>query len=375
MSCANKFWLENLGSLFSSIQIVPLNSMSLEEQLNAMTRLILFIFVIQLLFDFKYAIPFLIISSVFIIILYYIQKRTMQRCQENYKEEQVYSMDERPSVVRENYRAPMAATPLDVTKLTEQSSVKHPYARNTKGILLDTGVPQYFCNDEVPFNFNGPDFMSKNQKLGNGHNPKTEIAPVVIAPSHALDYWKANNLITHSAINEVTQQDAYLSGYAVSTCCGNLEGKTVVPSVGCPMNTAIGGVSDMLDNYSVSRRENFQTPYGGIIAPAPADVPARAIPTLPVTNGLRYGGACPTPVNENFETLSGGMVAPAPADVPVRVIPTLPVTNGIRYGESCSTPVRENFETRTGRSNHMGQRSAAREGYNILTTQHPPKWA
>jgi hypothetical protein len=157
-------------------------------------------------------------------------------------------------------------------------------------VLLDTGVPQYFCNDEEKFDFNDPKYMSKNQMLGNGHNPKTLIPPVVIAPSHALDYWKANNLISHSAVNKVTQQDVYLSGYAVSTCCGNLEGKTVVPvKNGCPMNTVVGGVSDMLDNYS-DRREHF-------VAPSPSDVPPRAIPTLPVTNNMRQGGVC----RENFQ--------------------------------------------------------------------------
>lgn len=224
--------------------------MSLEEQLNAMARLILFIFIIQLLFDFKYAIPFLVISLVFIIILYYIQKRTMQRCQENYNETK--------SALRENYKAPMVASHRGVAKVPQTSTGPQYRTRPVKSRT------QYFCGDEVPFNFNDPNYVSKNQILANGgkmtstQNPKTKIAPVVIAPSHALDYWKSNNLITHSAINDSTQQDDYLSGYAVSTCCGNLEGKTV----GYSTNTK--KVSNTPENYSASGMDRVEDFSGSV---------------------------------------------------------------------------------------------------------------
>ena len=41
--CEDKFWLENYADLFCEIDPIPLASMSLNRQLNAMTRLFFFI--------------------------------------------------------------------------------------------------------------------------------------------------------------------------------------------------------------------------------------------------------------------------------------------------------------------------------------------
>lgn len=41
ISCIkNKFWLENPVQLFCSYELIPLNSMTLQEQMNALTRLV-----------------------------------------------------------------------------------------------------------------------------------------------------------------------------------------------------------------------------------------------------------------------------------------------------------------------------------------------
>ena len=277
MSLRDKFWTENLGALFTSAQVVPLTSMGLAEQLNALTRLMIIIFAIMYLFNFSYAVPFLVISLAFIIILYYIQKRTMQKCQENYCR--------KPGPLQ-------GTTPLDTSWFTEPP---HPSERrgggrkNTQSHVIRNYPAQTWCNDEVPFQFNNPDWVSPNQKLGQGQNPITRIPPVVIPPSHALDYWKANNLITHSRINTSTQKDAYLSGYAVSTCCGNLEGKTVVPVPGPKYRAYVGGDSTefVLDPHIEENRENFRSPK-------PAEVILPMIPSIPVTNTLNQQGMCPT---------------------------------------------------------------------------------
>jgi hypothetical protein len=75
----NKFWLENIASLFYDFSVVPLEGMKIAEQMNAITRLIFIVFVILFLLNYQHAILFLLISIVFIIILYYIQRRQMEQ--------------------------------------------------------------------------------------------------------------------------------------------------------------------------------------------------------------------------------------------------------------------------------------------------------
>lgn len=67
--------------------------------------------------------------------------------------------------------------------------------------------------------FNNPKWMSQNQKLAGTANPKTLIAPIITPPCTDLSYWKNNNLVVHSAVNEESNNDIYKSGYQVSTCC------------------------------------------------------------------------------------------------------------------------------------------------------------
>ena len=106
---------------------------------------------------------------------------------------------------------------------------------SAKGITMNTDIPLPFCRDQKSLGTNLPGFMSSNQKLAAGSNPKTKIAPVIVARSHDLDHWRANDAITHSSTNNTNQQDAYLSGYAISNCCGDLENKLVIQNNGCSM--------------------------------------------------------------------------------------------------------------------------------------------
>ena len=62
-------------------------------------------------------------------------------------------------------------------------------------------------------------YVSRNQKLVGSANPKTLISPVVAPPAAEFNFWKVNNLITPSIINEQSQIDEYQSGYRVMTQC------------------------------------------------------------------------------------------------------------------------------------------------------------
>lgn len=94
----------------------------------------------------------------------------------------------------------------------------------------DTNTTPIWCNDEVQLDashgldpkkgaYNNPDYMSINQRLVGGPNPKTLIAPVVPPPIADLEYWKTNNMVTHSAVNEETEINVGQSGYLISEPC------------------------------------------------------------------------------------------------------------------------------------------------------------
>src|SRR3990167_8852460 len=242
MSC-NKFWLQNPKALFTSIQLVPLTTMDMSEQLNALTRLIVMISILMLIFDFKYAVHFLVISLLFIIILFYIQKRTMENFTQSKYLTQPPTISSGPFATCKNYcQQPSVVKNLNPTDTTRYAKVETCSSNNSNTYTINNASPLFWCNDQVPFQFNNPNYKSPNQKLGEGQNPKTLIKPVVVPPSHDLGFWKANNLIVDSRTNAETQREAYLSGYAVSTCCGNIEGKKVVPIPGPEYQTYIGGL-------------------------------------------------------------------------------------------------------------------------------------
>ena len=225
-----KFWLENPFSLFSNMEkIVPLKSMCLSDQMNSLTRITIFIALILFLVKPTSSIIFLIVSLLFIIIVYYIQKRDMEKYIEG------YTNLSKPNTHPSN------------KFFTNDKNVK--YSRQDNGTVIDRRQALTWCNDEVTVAPNDPNYISINQALAGPPNPKTLIAPVVAPPIADLDSWRANNLVNHSHINTENQTDLYLSGYQVSNCCDriNVCMKPVDPLDG-----------DVVENYSAG------TVYEGI---------------------------------------------------------------------------------------------------------------
>lgn len=199
----NKFWLENPFNLFNNMEkIVPLKSMCLSDQMNSLTRLTIFIALILFLVKPKSSIIFLIVSLLFIIIVYYIQKRDMEKYIEEYT-----------NVSNRNTRQSQKFFASD-------KGVR--YSRQDNGTVIDRRQALTWCNDEVTVAPNDPNYISINQALAGPPNPKTLIAPVVAPPIADLDSWRANNLVNHSHINTENQTDLYLSGYQVSNCCDRI---------------------------------------------------------------------------------------------------------------------------------------------------------
>lgn len=236
MKCQNKIWVENIIELFCSLNIIPLTGMTLEAQMNAITRLVIIVFLVLLLLGFQQSGLFIILSLLFIIIIYYVQRKKMEQ--------------------KESY------TPVGVSTYVKNSHNVGVHVGKKGRIIMDVPSTYRFCDDEVPLRYNNPSYVSANQKLAGPPNPKTHIAPVIAPPSSDLSYWKANNLVVHSAINSETQQEAYLSGFQVSTCCGELEDTYLVPQGGggCPYAVPIEEAYEAYEEYESPRNDNNR-PY------------------------------------------------------------------------------------------------------------------
>ena len=197
-----QIWFKDYRQLLSD-QIIPIPDTTINSQLNCLSRLFMIIFIIIFIFNTKYALAFGVISIVFIIIIYLVKKKDMK---ENYVEYKVS-----PDILSSNNK------PIDIRS----------FAKKEKSGVIEIPMTDFipFANDTIDVDPLSKKFVSLNQSLAGGANPNTKIQPVIVPKLADLDYWKQNNLVTLSTINsQGAQEDMYLSGYAVDTCCGVLNG-------------------------------------------------------------------------------------------------------------------------------------------------------
>ena len=70
--CNKKTWVEDIFVLFENGDILPTGTMSKNEKLNSITRLILLIFIGMLLFGYNHSLNFLALAIIIILILYFL---------------------------------------------------------------------------------------------------------------------------------------------------------------------------------------------------------------------------------------------------------------------------------------------------------------
>jgi hypothetical protein len=202
----NRFWFEKPMNLFCTIDLIPLDHMSIDEQMNCITRLVVIVYFILALIGFEYNLLFLLLSLLFIIILYYIQRNQM----------------------REKYTNNLHGLPMPNLNGTQQTvtNTSNRYCNDANTFCNDSKTSNRFCNDHKSIDgrndlINNPNWTSQNHKLVGGPNPKTLIPPVIVPASHDIEYWRTNNLVVPSGINDETNIDVYQSGYMVSPPCSN----------------------------------------------------------------------------------------------------------------------------------------------------------
>lgn len=196
----SKFWANNISNLFGDYTMIPKDSSSLAEKLNAITRLALAVSILIALFNPVIAISTLSLSIVIILSIYYssVDANTDGGVKESYED---------------------IGTANDICGgLAHPSPPQLPTA-----IEFVKDSSRLFCNDYEPLAYDCSAY-SPNQQLLGCANPKTFRPPIVAAPSHELAVWKASDLTTHSAINTESNFDVYRSGYHGSNYTGSDSG-------------------------------------------------------------------------------------------------------------------------------------------------------
>lgn len=248
MQCKNKYWIENLPDLFCSFSILPLVGMDLEDQFNSLTRVVIIVFIILLLINIKFAVTFLIISLIILTIFYYFYKNKM-KVKENYCAAK--SVDTSTNNLNFSTRpvsCMTSAAKVQFNKKMELPPTKYASGRETS---------QRFCNDGYPTGQN-QQYISINQKLAGTPNPRIWIPPVIAPKSHDLDYWRANNLVTHSHINAESFIDTYQSGYTVSNCCNYMQDKIMKGDNTIEYKPQLVTHGELIDNENGNDiKENF----------------------------------------------------------------------------------------------------------------------
>ena len=213
----HKFWLENPMYLFKTCKVIPVGYMSLEEQMNCVSRLVLFIFIILFLLGYKQSLLFLILSIIFIIILYYLQKSKMSTCEFfNDNDRDVrdvrYVRDVRD--VRDKQKIFNDYKDYLATKEKLYNEAQKEYINKRYTVQK---FPTYYVQQVEKEQILHPtqQYYSRNNNLVGNANPKTKIAPIHVAPMYDFEYWKEDDFTVPNIINEKNVQDYYSSGYYI----------------------------------------------------------------------------------------------------------------------------------------------------------------
>lgn len=157
----SKLWIEDITRLFDTKYFLPTTSLSLTDNLNAISRLALIASILVSMYKPLLGISTFIVCIITILAIYY------------------------SSLTKEKM------THIDLT---------YPPTKSR------------FCNDAVPLTYD-EEYFSQNQLLRGSAIPKTLIPPIIPQPSHDLNHWKTSDLVVDSRINDSTNYDAYAAGY------------------------------------------------------------------------------------------------------------------------------------------------------------------
>lgn len=191
------FWIEDISQLFKiGGGLFPVSSNSLESNMNAISRIALLACIVIAAFKPVLGVSTFVISIVVIMAIYYSIKKS-----EGFRPEAAAGAaagavaGESPGSYSGGYSKDFCSPAPNFRPLTASE----------------------FCTNRKPFSDNPDEYVSENQMLVGGPNPKTLI-PLMNATkirSHDIEAWKPNDFTVHSAINDSNPAfDTYTSGMA-----------------------------------------------------------------------------------------------------------------------------------------------------------------
>jgi hypothetical protein len=205
--------LENIPDLFISPSLVPVRSDTLENQMNAMCRLVILTFIICCLCNVYVDYRFLVAALFLIIVAYYALHSFQRTCKEAYGLVDTVVEPVPPvawntgtndfvfSQGQDNVRAPCVPGDQDASFTVPR------YPVNPQ--LVDTGQSQAWCPQNLPLE----EIFSTNQSLVGPPNPKTLVRPVIPTPIYDTEAWKPNDFIIPNGINDQKRQELFDNGY------------------------------------------------------------------------------------------------------------------------------------------------------------------
>lgn len=216
---STSFWLKDPMVLFKNLySVIPSRKQSTVERLNTLTRLTLIAIVVFSLMGNKQSLTIGVVVLLLIISYYYF----LYDDDHHHQRSQQRPFIDGPPMFVENFEicGNTPKGPLDAPRL-------QPF-----GLKEFTGPPgDRFAHDRRCIN---SEAISTNQALVPGPNPKVFIDPVIAPPIKADDYWRANEFVYQTGINDQGIEDMYRSGYYVPPRHKTpleLSGQTYVPTL------------------------------------------------------------------------------------------------------------------------------------------------
>jgi len=202
MPCKGEFWIQELSELVCDWEFIPLPSMKLSEQMNALTRFFILLGIILIFFLGLWPSLVVMLSGILLSTILFNSLRKM-KCTENYESQQLRQHKDPPSssIKPDNYRAEFYDLPRCKNSNTRICSKNISNPHRTASIYQEI----------IP----GPDFFSVNQQMAGNPAKRTMVPPVLVPPPFSSE-WKENSLVVRPGINSQTNQDLSRSGYLVS---------------------------------------------------------------------------------------------------------------------------------------------------------------
>lgn len=211
--CSNEIWFKRPIELACSTDLLPLKNMSNNRQINNLTRLLIFIVIIWLLIrPWKEGLIIGVVGLITIGSLYLFPQ----------KDDIVQNAQKFFSNIKNRMYRVESFKPMTVKQYVTETPRESGITIKNGQVFVDVPASRRYENSSFSLQFNSPTAnLSQSQPLAGKPNPKTLIPPVMVPPSHDLEYWKNSNLTIQSGINRESQQDYFQSGFETYADCAS----------------------------------------------------------------------------------------------------------------------------------------------------------